>query len=125
MPETPTLLQAAADYLEGELLPTLQDYHRLQTRVTDNPLRLVERELRLASVQQQAKRVRLMKLTDKESMFGKLYSALGQDILVGNIALTDYELLRRLHQTLREALYVHNAAWPQVEADDPRHRGPT
>jgi hypothetical protein len=52
VPDTPALLQAAADYLEGELLPTLPDYHRFQTRVTVNLLRLVERELRLAPAQQ-------------------------------------------------------------------------
>ena len=44
VPSAGTLLLAAARYLEDELLPTLEGYHRFQARVTVNVLRIVERD---------------------------------------------------------------------------------
>lgn len=116
VPDTPTLLQAAADYLEGELLPTLPDFHRFQTRVTVNLLRLVERELRLAPAQQRAEHTRLRALTGREGSLDELNAALANDILVGNVTLTDHELLQHLRQTLHETLQIHNPAWTRDEA---------
>lgn len=117
VPDTPALLQAAADYLEGELLPTLPDYHRFQTRVTVNLLRLVERELRLAPAQQQAEAARLRALTGRDGTLDELNAALAEDILVGNVTLTDLELRQHLQQTLRETLQIHNPAWTRDEAE--------
>ena len=122
VPDTPALLQAAADYLEGELLPTLPDYHRFQTRVTVNLLRLVERELRLAPAQQQAEAARLRALTGREGSLDELNAALADDILVGNVTLTDHELRQHLRQTLRETLQIHHPAWTQDEAEPPSPR---
>ena len=44
-PDAPALLDAAIDYLERELLPSLAGYHRFQCRVTVNVLAQVRREL--------------------------------------------------------------------------------
>ena len=42
-PDATVLLQAAVKYLETELMPTLEGYHRFQTRVTVNVLNTVRR----------------------------------------------------------------------------------
>ncbi|WP_232232590.1 DUF6285 domain-containing protein [Cupriavidus sp. amp6] len=47
VPEADRLLLAASDYLEKSLLPTLEGFHRFQTRVCINVLRIVIRELQL------------------------------------------------------------------------------
>jgi hypothetical protein len=117
VPDTPSLLQAAADYLEGELLPTLPDYHRFQTRVTVNLLRLIERELRLAPAQQQAEAARLRALTGRDGTLDELNAALADDILAGHVTLTDHELRQHLQRTLRETLQIHNPAWTRDEAE--------
>lgn len=125
VPDTATLLQATADYLERELLPTLQDYPRFQTRVSVNLLRLVERELRLAPAQQQAEHTRLRALTGRDGSLDALNATLADHILVGDITLTDGKLLQHLRQTLRETLLIHNPAWVQDTADTPPTRTPT
>jgi hypothetical protein len=116
VPDTPTLLQAAADDLEHELLSTLQDYPRFQTRVSVNLLRVVERELRLAPAQQKAEHARLSALTGRDGTLDALNATLADHILAGDITLTDGELLRHLRQTLRETLLIHNPAWVQNKA---------
>ena len=47
IPKAAVLLEAAVKYLETELMPTLEGYHRFQTRVTVNVLNTVRRELEL------------------------------------------------------------------------------
>ena len=47
MPDAATLLGAAVKYLEDELMPTLDGYHRFKTRVTVNVLNTIRRELEL------------------------------------------------------------------------------
>src|SRR5260370_9004116 len=64
MPQSPpkaaVVLVAAVKYLESELMPTLDGYHRFQTRVTVNVLNTVRRELELRTTQAQAERSRLI-----------------------------------------------------------------
>ena len=55
-PKAATLLEAAVKYLETELMPTLDGYHRFQTRVTVNVLNTVRRELELRGAQAEAER---------------------------------------------------------------------
>ena len=46
-------------YLEDELMPTLDGYHRFKTRVTVNVLNTVRRELEMRGAQAEAERARL------------------------------------------------------------------
>lgn len=118
VPDTATLLQAAADYLEHELMPTLEGYHRFQTRVSANVLRLVERELRLAPAQRDAERHRLAAMAGRDGTLAELNGALAVAVLEGEVSLTDPALLLHLRQTLREALRIHNPGWASVPDDD-------
>ena len=59
IPDAPTLLGAAVKYLEDELLPSLDGYHRFKTRVTVNVLNTVRRELEMRGAQAEAERARL------------------------------------------------------------------
>jgi hypothetical protein len=44
IPGQVTLLEVALQYLESELLPTLEGEHRFKTRLAINALRIVQRE---------------------------------------------------------------------------------
>ena len=55
-PKAAILLEAAVKYLETELMPTLDGYHRFQTRVTVNVLNTLRRELVLRGGQAEAER---------------------------------------------------------------------
>jgi hypothetical protein len=60
MPDAAILLKAAIRYLEEELMPTLEGYHRFQTRVTVNVLSTLRRELEMRGAQAGSERTRLM-----------------------------------------------------------------
>ena len=77
IPPAPDLVEAAADYLESQVLPTLQGYHRFQTRIAVNVLRCVMRECRLASAHDDAEHERLRQLLGRD---GALDSLRGEPI---------------------------------------------
>lgn len=112
-PDAPALLDAAIDYLERELLPTLAGYHRFQCRVTVNVLAQVRRELALAPAQADAERARLVALlgADPDGDRDALSRELAARIRAGDIALDDPALLDHLRQSLVEALRINNPKW--------------
>ena len=110
-PEPTVLLDAAIDYLERELLPTLAGYHRFQCRVTVNVLSQVRRELALAPAQAEAERARLVALLGHEADRESLSRELAQRIREGRVALDDPVLLEHLRISLREALRINNPKW--------------
>ncbi|MFT3820879.1 MAG: DUF6285 domain-containing protein [Rubrivivax sp.] len=118
VPDAATLLQAAADYLEAELLPTLAGYHRFQTRITVNVLRTVTRELQLAPAQQEAQRERLAALlgTGHDGDAMALEAELAAAIVDGRQPIDDAALIDHLRRTLREALAIDNPKWASAEA---------
>jgi hypothetical protein len=110
-PDAPALLDAAIDYLERELLPTLAGYHRFQCRVTVNVLAQVRRELALAPGHADAERSRLIALLGHPGERDALSRELAARIRAGDIALDDPELLDHLRQSLVEALRINNPKW--------------
>ena len=112
-PDAPALLDAAIDYLERELLPTLAGYHRFQCRVTVNVLAQVRRELALAPGHADAERARLVALlgADPDGDRDALSRELAARIRAGDIALDDPALLDHLRQSLVEALRINNPRW--------------
>lgn len=110
-PEAGILLDAAIDYLERELLPTLAGYHRFQCRVTVNVLAQVRRELALAPGQTEAERVRLVELLGHEGSRDALNAELTRRIRSGDLALGDPALLAHLRESLVEALRINNPKW--------------
>ena len=110
-PDAPALLDAAIDYLERELLPTLAGYHRFQCRVTVNVLAQVRRELALAPGQADAERARLTALLGHSGERDALSRELAARIRAGDIALDDPALLDHLRQSLVEALRINNPKW--------------
>src|SRR3954467_10661055 len=112
-PDASALLDAAIDYLERELLPTLAGYHRFQCRVTVNVLAQVRRELALAPGHADAERARLVALLGDtgERERDALSRELAARIRAGDIALDDPELLDHLRQSLVEALRINNPKW--------------
>jgi hypothetical protein len=100
VPSAGTLLLAAARYLEDELLPTVEGYHRFQARVTVNVLRIVERELRLDGPPNEAA--------------AATGHALADAIRAGEIPI-DAALAAQLRQGLGEALAINNPKWTHTE----------
>ena len=117
-PEATELLDAAIDYLERELLPTLTGYHRFQCRVTVNVLAQVRRELVLAPGQADAERARLASLLGHPGDRDELSRELAARIRAGEFSLDDPALLAHLRLSLVEALRINNPKW----IDDPPDR---
>ena len=110
-PEATVLLDAAIEYLERELLPSLSGYHRFQTRVTVNVLAQVQRELALAPEQESRERERLVALLGHPGDRDALSRELAARIRSGAIALDDPALLDHLRRSLVEALRINNPKW--------------
>jgi hypothetical protein len=110
-PDAPALLDAAIDYLERELLPSLGGYHRFQCRVTVNVLAQVRRELALAPSQAEAERARLVSLLGHPGERDELSRELAARIRAGEITLDDPALLDHLRRSLIEALRINNPKW--------------
>jgi len=111
IPPAATLLQASADYLEHELLPTLAGYHRFQTRITVNVLRTLQRELELGPARDAAEHSRLVALLGHEGSLPALEAELAAAIAEGRIALDAPELTAHLRHSLRDALAIDNPKW--------------
>jgi hypothetical protein len=110
-PEPTILLDAAIDYLQRDLLPTLTDYHRFQCRVTVNVLAQVRRELVLAPAQADAERARLVALLGHDGERDELSRELAARIRAGAFAIDDPGLLDHLRRSLVEALRINNPKW--------------
>jgi hypothetical protein len=110
-PEATALLDAAIDYLERELLPSLAGYHRFQCRVTANVLAQVRRELLLAPGQAETERARLASLLGHAGERDELSRELAARIRAGEFALDDPALLAHLRLSLLEALRINNPKW--------------
>ena len=111
IPSAATLLQAAASYLDEDLLPTLDGYHRFQTRVVIHVLRTVVLEIALAPAHDRAETIRLAALLQHGGDADAPNAELGRAIADGRMALDDPELLAHLRQTLRDALAINNPKW--------------
>ena len=110
-PDAAALLDAAIEYLERELSPTLAGYHRFQCRVTVNVLAQVRRELVLAPAQLEAERARLVVLLGHAGERDELSRELAARVRGGEVALDDPALLEHLRLSLVEALRINNPRW--------------
>lgn len=115
VPPVTTLLDAVAHYLEQELLPTLSGYHRYQTRVAINVLRIVEREHALGPDHDSADVQQLAALLGHGGEPSKLAQALANAIRGGELALDTPGLVPYLSASLGRALAVNNPKWRNAE----------
>jgi hypothetical protein len=115
VPPAATLLQASADYLEDELLPTLAGYHRFQTRIALNVLRTVQRELALAATHDAEERRELAALLGHGGELADLRRALAARLDGGELPLDDPALVGLLRQTLRNALSIDSPGWDRPD----------
>lgn len=111
MPEATLLLKAAVKYLENDLLPTLDGYHRFKTRVTANALNTVYRELTLRASQEADERKRLVDLLGHEGSVDELSSELCGKIRSGAFAIDDPRMRDHVRQSLHDALEINNPKW--------------
>jgi len=111
MPDATLLLKAAVKYLENELLPTLDGYHRFKTRVTANALNIVYRELTMRTEQDVEERKRLVDLLGHDGTVEQLSSELCEKIRGGAFALDDPRMRDHVRQSLKDALEINNPKW--------------
>jgi hypothetical protein len=112
VPSAATLLQAAADDLEHEVLPALAGAPRFRARIVLNVLRLVTRELEQAPQADVAERQRLAALLgDGGDALPRLRAELAGRIERGEIPLDDPALVAHLTTGLREALAIDSPGW--------------
>src|SRR5271168_1762667 len=88
-PKAAILLEAAVKYLETELMPTLDGYHRFQTRVTVNVLNTIRRELELRGAQAETERSRLAAMLGHDGDVETLSVELAERIRKGTIAIDE------------------------------------
>lgn len=117
IPSSTTLLQATADYLEQELLPSLQGYHRFQTRIAVNVLRTVMREQLLRAPQAAAEQRRLAELLAHDGELASLQRELATHIAQGRIHIDAPGLAEHLRQTVADALAINNPKWIQRDPE--------
>jgi len=118
IPPTTTLLQATADYLEHELLPTLQGYHRFQSRIAVNVLRIALREAEQAASHDAAAGVRLQALLQQPGDTATLSRSLHDAIASGRMPLDTPGLADHLRQSLHDALSINNPRWTTRDAQE-------
>jgi Domain of unknown function (DUF6285) len=111
IPKSAVLLEAAVKYLETELMPTLEGYHRFQTRVTVNVLNTVRRELDLRGAQADAEHSRLVAILGHDGSVEALSIELAKRIRTGGISIDDPALRAHVRQSLADALAINNPKW--------------
>jgi hypothetical protein len=111
IPKAAVLLEAAVKYLETELMPTLDGYHRFQTRVTVNVLNTVRRELELRGAQADAERGRLVAMLGHDGDVETLSIELAERVRTGAISIEDPALRTHVRQSLADALAINNPKW--------------
>ncbi|MDP6707497.1 MAG: DUF6285 domain-containing protein [Alphaproteobacteria bacterium] len=114
-PEAAFILERARSYLDDELIPTLDGYHRFQCRVLANVLAMVERELRLGAGLNREEAERLAALLGREDDLRTLTHALAQGLRDGTIDLAHPGLLEHLELSARDALRINNPKWLEDE----------
>lgn len=110
MPDAATMLKAAIQYLEGELLPELSGYHRFKVRVMANVLATIKREFELAAKHQELEGRRLTELLGHGGELTALNRELTEKIRNGAIP-PDARLREHTRESLREALAINNPKW--------------
>ena len=117
-PDAAAILQAAGDYLEAELLPSLEGYHRFHCRVAINALAIVRRELVDGPSYSAAERERLLDLLGKRdhpedgnAPGAWLDGELARQIRLGQRNIDDPQLRAHIRQSLVEALSINNPKW--------------
>ncbi len=95
------LLSAAIQYLETQLMPTLDEEHRFRTRLTVNALKMVERSLRTGAPQP----------LSAEPLSALDDATLADRIRDGQVPLDDPALLAELEGRLAARLSIHNPKW--------------
>jgi hypothetical protein len=110
-PDARTLLVAATRYMEDELMPTLNGYHRFKVRVTVNVLNTIRRELEMREGQARAEHQRLVAILGHEGDLEALSRELAERIRKGDFSLEDQRLRSHIKQSLSDALSIANPKW--------------
>jgi hypothetical protein len=110
-PDAASLIEAAIKYLDEELLPGLEGYHRFQTRVTINALATVRRELTLRDAHEKEEHRRLAALIDRDGTAEELNEELCRRIRAGQIVQDDAALRAHVRTSLLDALAINNPKW--------------
>jgi hypothetical protein len=109
-PSAADLLAGVIDYLERELLPTLEGRHRFHVRVAANALAVVKREIELGPGLSEAERNRLAAMLGQDGTLDALNRELARRIRDGEIA-DEGKLVEHLRRSVADALAINNPKW--------------
>ena len=111
-PDIKTLLTTAIRYMETELMPSLDGYHRFKVRVTVNVLNTIKRELEMRGEQAKLEHERLVAILGHDGDdVEKLSRELADRIRAGEFSLDDERLRTHIKQSLADALALANPKW--------------
>src|ERR1700733_1693735 len=110
-PDAKTLLVAATKYMEQELMPALDGYHRFKVRVTVNVLNTIRRELEMRGDQAKAEHERLVAILGHDGELETLSRELADRIREGEFSLDDERLRAHIKKSLSDALSIANPKW--------------
>ncbi len=106
IPSDAALLAATLDYLEGQLLPTLEGEHRFKTRLAVNALKALQRGQRVQAGGDKAAADAFSLDADQGRS-----ELLALSILNQEVALYDAGTLAQIEQMLRKSLAINNPKW--------------
>jgi hypothetical protein len=109
-PTAADLLAGVIDYLERELLPTLEGRHRFHVRVAANALAVVKREIELRPGFAEAERAHLAALLSQDGKLDELNRELARRIRAGEIG-DESELVQHLKRAVGDSLAINNPKW--------------
>lgn len=107
-PTATELVDAVREFLDTDLMPTLQGRQQFHTRVAINVLGTVARELRDGPEVADAERARLVELLDADGGVDDLSAALAVAIRSGEISIDDDAVLDHLRTAAREDVAIAN-----------------
>src|SRR5690606_10934423 len=100
------------EYLERELLPSLEGYHRFQTRVAANALKIVAREQRLGEAHAERDAATVARLLGEEVAVAQPEALeLADRLRDGTLSLDAPALVACLREMLERQLAVDNPGW--------------
>jgi uncharacterized protein DUF6285 len=115
-PTVDELLQAVAEFVDGEASATTDGRRRFDLRVAANALAIVRRQLTVGAHQQAAHQARLARLGMRDD------TELAAAIRSGALDDRYEEVLDVVRQSVRDKLMVANPGYADIGIDGPRER---
>jgi Domain of unknown function (DUF6285) len=110
-PTAAELLEAIREFLEHDVMPSVEGRVQFHTRVAVNALGILERELKLGSELDAAERERLAGLLGRDADLPSLTAELARRIRDGSLDDRRHEVFAAVRESVRAKLLVANPSY--------------